>query len=408
MKSRFPLVASLPLLLLLMMMMMMMFSSTQAREQGAPCNTPAKADIVVLVDGSWSIGRINFKLIRSFISRMVSVFDIGPDRVQIGLTQYTGDPKTEWHLNAHPTKESLQEAISNLPYKGGNTMTGMALTYILNINFKAEVGMRPDSRKIGVLITDGKSQDEVLVSSQSLRDSGIELYAIGVKNADEIELRSIASDPHESHVYSVRDFMFLVDNVDDLSSNLCNSVKGPELLKSMEVYDEGVSTMWVRWEKVPRATGYMLLYRPISAIESQLVYELRVGGNIKSVQLEQLIPNTVYDITLHALFREAQEGRGVTLPRPPAGVLTITDVTHSTMTLRWDAAPGAVRKYMITYQPEGGDLSEVQVSGDITSLHLSSLISMTEYKVTVTPVYDEGPGSPMLNTIITSIAEESL
>lgn len=42
------------------------------------------------------------------------------------LAQYSGDPKTEWHLNAHPTRESLLAAIANLPYKGGNTMTGDA------------------------------------------------------------------------------------------------------------------------------------------------------------------------------------------------------------------------------------------------------------------------------------------
>lgn len=36
------------------------------------------------MDGSWSIGRLNFKTIRNFIARTVSVFDIGPDRVQIG------------------------------------------------------------------------------------------------------------------------------------------------------------------------------------------------------------------------------------------------------------------------------------------------------------------------------------
>lgn len=48
------------------------------------CKTTAMADIVLLVDGSWSIGRINFKTIRNFIARMVSVFDISPERVQIG------------------------------------------------------------------------------------------------------------------------------------------------------------------------------------------------------------------------------------------------------------------------------------------------------------------------------------
>lgn len=55
----------------------------------------------------------------------------------------------------------------------------MALNYILQNNFKTNVGMRPDSRKIGVLVTDGKSQDEIVVNSRKLRDSGIELYAIG-------------------------------------------------------------------------------------------------------------------------------------------------------------------------------------------------------------------------------------
>ncbi|KAG7508225.1 collagen alpha-1(XII) chain-like isoform X2 [Solea senegalensis] len=472
------------------------------RPSGAACKTAAKADIVLLVDGSWSIGRINFKTIRNFISRMVSVFDIGPDRVQIALAQYSGDPKTEWHLNTHPNKESLQKAIAGLPYKGGNTMTGMALTYILNTNFKAEVGMRPDSRKIGVLITDGKSQDEIVVSSQSLRDSDIELYAIGVKNADENELRSIATDPDEIHMYNVNDFKFLVDIVDDLSSNLCNSVKGPggegvesptnlvtsdvthysfraswtapggpvdryrvvyaaaaggpsyevmvdgavtttvlenltplteyvvsvhavvgeesseplrgtettlplSAVKNMDVYNEGVTSMWVRWDGVPGATGYMLLYRSINATEPQLDNELRVGGDVKNVELQRLIPNTAYNIRLHALYGEATsdalEGTGVTLPRPPAGALTITDVTHSTMRLRWDAAPGAVRKYIITYKPEDGDLQETEVNGDITSLDLSSLISQTEYDVAVTPIYDEGPGSPMLGIAITDV-----
>lgn len=49
----------------------------------------------------------------------------------------------------------------------------------------------------------------------------------GVKNADENELRTIATDPDEIHMYNVQDFKFMVDVVDDLTLNLCNSVKGP-------------------------------------------------------------------------------------------------------------------------------------------------------------------------------------
>lgn len=51
------------------------------------CKTKAQADLVLLVDGSWSIGRLNFRTIRAFIARMVGVFDIGPDRVQVGRSK---------------------------------------------------------------------------------------------------------------------------------------------------------------------------------------------------------------------------------------------------------------------------------------------------------------------------------
>ncbi|KAM3870859.1 collagen alpha-1(XII) chain-like [Diretmus argenteus] len=464
------------------------------------CKTKAQADIVLLVDGSWSIGRLNFKTIRAFIGRMVGVFDISPERVQIGLAQYSGDPKTEWHLNAHRTRESLLEAVANLPYKGGNTLTGLALNYILQNNFKENVGMRPNSRKIGVLITDGKSQDDIIVNSQNLRDQGIELYAIGVKNADENELRSIASDPDDIHMYNVADFSFLLDIVDNLTDNLCNSVKGPggppeaptglvlsdvthysmratwtapeapvekfrvdymtvsgrpqqvfvdgtvttvvleslnplteylvnvysvvgeetsEPLKGVEttlplssvrkmtIFDEQTTTMRVRWEEAAGATGYMLLYSAINATQAAPEQEMRVGGDVTEVQLVKLFPNTAYTLSIFALHGESASEplteQGVTLPLPPAGELRVNDVTHSSMRLIWDAAPGAVRKYLITYRPEDGEAKELEVDGSLTTRILDNLHSQTEYGLAVTPIYDEGPGQPMLGSAITDV-----
>uniref|UniRef100_A0A672IRA9 Collagen alpha-1(XII) chain n=1 Tax=Salarias fasciatus TaxID=181472 RepID=A0A672IRA9_SALFA len=469
-------------------------------EPNVMCKSNAQADIVLLVDGSWSIGRLNFKTIRAFIARMVGVFDIGPDRVQIGLAQYSGDPKTEWHLNAHQTRESLLDAVAGLPYKGGNTMTGLALNYLLQNNFKENVGMRPKARKIGVLITDGKSQDDVIVNSQNLREEGIELYAIGVKNADENELRSIATDPDEIHMYNVADFSFLLDIVDRVTDNLCNSVKGPggapdaptdlvtsevthqsfratwtapdgpvekyrveymtvsgrpmqvfvdgtettvvlqklnpltqylvnvyavvgeesseplkgqettlplSAVRRMDIYDEQITTMRVRWEEAPGATGYMLLYSAINATQPSVEQEMRVGGDTTEVQLKKLLPNTAYTLSLFALHGESASEpltkQGVTLPMPPAGELRVRDVTHSTMWLYWDAAPGLVQKYLITYQPEDGEPKELEVGGDVTSRQLDNLISQTEYSLAVTPIYEEGNGQPMLGQAITDV-----
>uniref|UniRef100_A0A8C1QPS0 Collagen alpha-1(XII) chain n=1 Tax=Cyprinus carpio TaxID=7962 RepID=A0A8C1QPS0_CYPCA len=465
------------------------------------CKTTAQADIVLLVDGSWSIGRLNFKTIRSFIGRMVGAFDIGPDRVQIGLAQYSGDPKTEWHLNTHRTRKELLDAVASLPYKGGNTLTGLALNYILQNNFKPNVGMRPNSRKIGVLVTDGKSQDDITVNSQNLRDQGIELYAIGVKNADENELRTIASDPDDIHMYNVADFSFLLDIVDDLTNNLCNSVKGPgggpepptdlttsevthysfratwvgpddpvekyrieyvstaggepqkllvdgtvttvvlerltplteyivkvhsvvgedssdplkgsettlplSAVRNMNIYRERSTTMNVKWDAAEGATGYMLLYSALNGTEPSVEQEMRVKGTVTDVQLKKLRPNTAYSVSVFSLFgdyaSDPLSDQGVTLPIPPSGELRITDITHSTMQLDWDDAPGAVRKYIITFKPDGGEAKELEVDGDVTSRGLDNLISQTEYDVAVTPVYDSGPGNPMLNQAITDV-----
>lgn len=109
--------------------------------------------------------------------------------------------------------------------------------------------------KIGILITDGKSQDDVIPPAESLRNAGVELFAIGegertntntpvcvsdvtaskyrvcngprpgVKNADENELHSIASEPDEGHVYNVADFSVMSSIVEGLTRTVCEQVE---------------------------------------------------------------------------------------------------------------------------------------------------------------------------------------
>ncbi|XP_078504196.1 collagen alpha-1(XII) chain isoform X2 [Lissotriton helveticus] len=466
---------------------------------GLECTTKAQADIVLLVDGSWSIGRPNFKIVRSFISRVVEVFDIGSDRVQIALSQYSGDPRTEWQLNAHRTKKSLMDAVANLPYKGGNTLTGLALKFILEKNFRPEAGMREKARKIAILLTDGKSQDDIVAPSKRIRDEGIELYAVGIKNADENELREIASDPDEIYMYNVADFSLLTNIVSGLTDNVCNSVKGPGGLnppsdlvtseptprsfrvtwvppsqsverfkveyypvaggrpqevyvrgtqtttvlvglkpeteyyvnvysvegteisdplagtettlpipsvRNMNLYDVGTTTMRVKWEAAAGATGYQLLYEPVNATIPTTEKEMRVDASVTNVRLEDLIPNTEYTVTLYATFDEltsdpltAQE---VTLPLGGAGNLRIRDVTHSSMRVLWDAAPGNVRKYIVKYKTdEETDFKEVEVDGRTTSTVLRDLFSQTVYDINLLAVYDEGVSPPRIGQATT-------
>lgn len=91
------------------------------------CSVSAIADLVFLVDGSWSVGRENFKHIRSFIASLAGAFDIGEDKTRVAVVQYSTDTRTEFPLNRYTRRGDLLQAINSLPYKGGNTMTGKLL-----------------------------------------------------------------------------------------------------------------------------------------------------------------------------------------------------------------------------------------------------------------------------------------
>lgn len=82
------------------------------------------ADLLFLVDGSWSVGRANFKHIRALLSATASAFQIGPDRTRVGVVQYGSDARVEFGLDAHLSRPALLRAIGALPYKGGDTRTG--------------------------------------------------------------------------------------------------------------------------------------------------------------------------------------------------------------------------------------------------------------------------------------------
>ena len=45
--------------------------------------------------------------------------------------------------------------------------------------FNPVMGLRADSKRIAILITDGEPEDDFFLPVQRLRDSGFEIYTIG-------------------------------------------------------------------------------------------------------------------------------------------------------------------------------------------------------------------------------------
>lgn len=128
-------------------------------------------------------------------------------------------------------------------------------------NMRTEAGARSDTPFFLVLLTDGKSQDDAIAAANRLKSAGVEIIAVGetdrrlfcsycsllrgislnpeqpvrttplfiscsgVKNADEAELRQVASEPVDLNVYNVNDFPLLSKLVARLVHILCGRIE---------------------------------------------------------------------------------------------------------------------------------------------------------------------------------------
>lgn len=180
-----------------------------------------QADVVLLVDGSYSIGLDNFAKVRAFLEVLVNSFNIGPDRVQISLVQYSRDPHTEFYLNTHHDLSAVVKAVRTFPYRGGSTNTGKAMTYVREKIFIFNRGARTDVPRVMILITDGKSSDAFKDPATKLRSTDVEIFAVGVKDAVRSELEAIANPPVETHVYTVEDFDAFQRISNELTQAIC-------------------------------------------------------------------------------------------------------------------------------------------------------------------------------------------
>uniref|UniRef100_A0A8C3MDP1 Uncharacterized protein n=1 Tax=Geospiza parvula TaxID=87175 RepID=A0A8C3MDP1_GEOPR len=381
------------------------------------CDTPAMTDIVLLVDGSWSIGRNNFKLIKEFLSNLISPFSIAEDKIRVGLSQYSSDPRTEWDLSAHSTREQLLEAVRNLRYKGGNTFTGLALTHVLEQNLKPDAGARLEAEKLVILLTDGKSQDDANLAAQTLKNLGIEIFAIGVKNADEAELRQVASEPLELTVYNVLDFPLLSSLVGKLTRVLCTRIKershkettgstvkdtpvstGPQLsptdLKISAVTSKSMHLAWSPPLRPPKK--YRVVYYPSKGGTPK---EVVLEGAVSSLQLSNLTSHTEYLVSVIPVYDSAvgHSLRGVTstLPLSSPRSLRVSELSHNSLRLSWEAAQGATHYLVLcSAAPDGAEDYTTEVKVTKPEVLLDGLSPSMGYSVAVYAMYGEDASDP--------------
>ncbi|XP_043913715.1 vitrin isoform X2 [Protopterus annectens] len=176
------------------------------------------ADIGFIIDGSSSVGTGNFRNVLQFVANITKEFEISDTDTRVGAVQYTYEQRLEFSFDKHSTKQELLNAIKRINYWSGGTSTGAAITYAYEQLFSKS---KPNKRKIMIVITDGRSYDDVRIPASTVHRNGVIAYSIGIAWAVQDELEAIATDPDKEHAFFVDEFDNLYKYVSKIIQNIC-------------------------------------------------------------------------------------------------------------------------------------------------------------------------------------------
>lgn len=151
-------------------------------------------DIVLLLDGSDHM-RANEGLIVNFVKEFVEQIEIGPDKAQVALIEYSTEPTADFVLNTYSQKEDILKQLKNKKLKGGTAAnTGRAINYVKNTVFTASSGSRARQGvpQVLILASGRRSEDDTAGPVERLKNAGIALFGVGVKTADMFEMEQLA------------------------------------------------------------------------------------------------------------------------------------------------------------------------------------------------------------------------
>ena len=179
-----------------------------------------EADIFFLIDQSGSIQPDDFNHMKKFVIDFLNTYHIGPDHIRVGCVKYADSPTLEFDLTTYTDSKTLEKAVLDIRQVGGGTETGRGLRFMEDLFERAVKTRGHKVPEYLIVITDGKSTDEVKVPAGKLRAHGVIIYAIGVKSAEEEELNEISGSPKKT--FLVNNFDALKPIKDDIITDMCS------------------------------------------------------------------------------------------------------------------------------------------------------------------------------------------
>uniref|UniRef100_K1P7P1 Cartilage matrix protein n=1 Tax=Magallana gigas TaxID=29159 RepID=K1P7P1_MAGGI len=223
-----------------------------------------KVDILFLIDDSSSISSSGFAYAKSVAAKLIDCLTIGSEDVRVGMMTFGSSVSTKIVLSQFTDKNQIKSTIVGSPFRGEKrTYTNIPLQNALPMMTSNPA----DTLDIVIVLTDGKSNNNVMSASQALHSAGVYTFAMGIGAViDSNNLQTIARNPNSDYHVATNDYTDLHRKVSKLINGLCTD--DPILYGvAVEVVDVALN---------PRQARRFVLYDASSQMKIHKHYDLRV------------------------------------------------------------------------------------------------------------------------------------
>jgi len=176
--------------------------------------TDGRADVVLILDGSGSVGSENFQKMKEFSKKLIRAVNVSRDGIHFSIVQFSNYAAV---ISLSGDPQELCYKIDNdsaMRYMCGGTNFDVALERACE---EVKLNGREGLKKIFLFQTDGECSTSFAPKVHAL---GIEVYAAGVGAVSMNGLQALASKPKESHIFNIDDYA----KVDELKDKFANAV----------------------------------------------------------------------------------------------------------------------------------------------------------------------------------------
>ncbi|KAM3821045.1 collagen alpha-6(VI) chain-like [Vipera latastei] len=193
----------------MLLTLLLVILGTQTSKTQHPASEPV--DVVLLIDSSNALGRQGFVSLKNSVTKMINNLPIGPNKYRLALAQYNDDVHVEFQLDEFRGKSPILNHVKKIfSFQGGPLRTGNAIQKIHKTLFKAP---RRDRHQVLIVTTSGVSEDDVEGPATLMREDGIKIIALGMLNASNQELQSIATHPFNYRFDTLKDLQKFSSNI---------------------------------------------------------------------------------------------------------------------------------------------------------------------------------------------------